>query len=231
MDATGKKTPEVDYTRVAFELDRGPFLAVFPACEKEKPAITGWQLTRAMRSWTWPGCDGQKTDVEVYARAAAAEILVNGESAGKQELSQGRTVFKDVTYRSGELTAVAYDAAGKELGRDTLKTAGPELELRLEPETKTCRPGEMVFFRIRYTDAEGQTQSMARKAVSVSAENGRVMGAANASKCFRGNFAQHWTPTFFGEAQTVVQAGAPGVLRVEITDGVRSASAELECRA
>lgn len=46
IDVTGKKTPEVNYTRVAFELESGPFLAVLPVSEKEKPAITGWQLTR-----------------------------------------------------------------------------------------------------------------------------------------------------------------------------------------
>ena len=222
-------TPEVDYTRVAFELEKGPRLAVIPAYEKRRPAITGWQLTSAKRSWTWPGCDGQETDVEVYARAHSVEVLVNGQSAGKKKVKKARANFR-VTYHDGEITAVSYDASGKELGRDTLRTAGSETELRLEPESTGCHPGEMVYFRMRYTDEKGEVKPMEKHRVSVSAENGLVMGTANASPYFKGNYAQSEVPTYFGEALTVVQAGEAGTLRVTVTDGERTATAELPCR-
>jgi len=229
IDMTGKKTPEVDYTRVAFELEKGPKIAVFPVYEKEKPAITGWQLTSAKRSWTWPGCDGQETDVEVYARAAEVELLVNGQTVGKKKPKKARANFR-VTYHDGEITAVSRDASGREIGRDTLRTAGPELELRLEPETTSCKPGEMVFLRMRYTDARGEVKPMEKHRISVFAENGTVIGTANASTCFRGNYAQSEVPTYFGEAQAVVQAGAAGTLRVTVKDGERTASAEIICK-
>ena len=226
IDFTGKKTPEVDYTRVAFELERGPKLAVFPAYEKERPAITGWQLTSAKRSWTWPGCDGQETGVEVYARAHSVEILVNGQSVGKKKVKKARANFR-VTYHDGEITAVSYDASGNELGRDTLRTAGSETELRLEPETASCRPGEMVYLRMRYTDENGEGKPMEKHRVSVSAENGTVIGSANASPYFKGNYAQSQVPTYFGEALAVVQAGEKGTLRVSISDGERTDTKEI----
>ncbi|MBQ8095248.1 MAG: DUF4982 domain-containing protein [Clostridia bacterium] len=229
IDVTGKKTPEVDYTRVAFELEQGPKLAVFPVYEKEKPAISGWQLTRAMRSWSYPGCDGQETDVEVYARAAAVELFVNGQSAGRKKPKKAIAVFH-VTYHDGEITAVSYDASGKETGRDTLRTAGTKTILRLEPESSACKPGEMVYFRMRYTDENGEVKPMEKHTVHVSADNGTVMGTANGSTYFHGNYAQTEVPTYFGEAQTVVQAGTAGVLRVTVTDGDQTASAELVCR-
>ena len=229
IDFTGKMTPEVDYTRVAFELEKGPRLAVIPAYEKQRPAITGWQLTSAKRSWTWPGCDGQETDVEVYARAHSVEVLINGQSAGKKKVKKARANFR-VTYHDGEITAVSYDASGKELGRDTLRTAGSETELRLEPESTGCHPGEMVYFRMRYTDEKGEVKPMEKHRVSVSAENGLVMGTANASPYFKGNYAQSEVPTYFGEALAVVQAGEAGTLRVTVTDGERTATAELPCR-
>ena len=230
IDVTGKKTSEVDYTRVAFELEQGPRIAVFPVYEKEKPAISGWQLTRAMRSWTWPGCGGQETDVEVYARAASVELFVNGESVGKKKVKKARASFR-VTYHDGEITAAAFDRAGKRLGSDPLRTAGAETKLRLEPEKAFCRPGEMVYFRVRYTDGKGEVKPMEKHRVSVSAENGTVIGTANGASYFKGNYAQTEVPTYFGEAQTVVQAGEEGILKVTVTDGKQTAAAALPCRA
>ena len=230
IDMTGKLTPEADFTRVAFELEKGPRLAVFPAYEEEKPNITGWQLTRARRSWTWPGCDGRKTEVEVYARAAAVGLFVNGIPVGRKRIRKGcRVVFKTV-YHDGEITAVSYDRSGSEIGRDTLRTASTVTQLRLEPESRTCRPGEMVYLRVRYTDDQGEGKPMEKHNVSFAAENGTVIGAASAASYFRGNFASDRTPTYFGEAQVIVQAGKSGVLRVTASDGERTAEAEIPCR-
>jgi len=229
IDVTGKKTPEVDYTRVAFELDKGPFLAVFPPCEDEKPSISGWQLTTAKRSWTWPGCDGRETEVEVYARAASVELFVNGASVGRKKPKKGRIIFR-TAYHDGELQAVAYDKDGHETGRDTLKTAGAETRLVLEAETDTCRPGEMVYFRMRYTDDHGEIKPMEKHRIHVSAENGLLMGTANASTYFVGNYAQPEVPAYFGEAQAIVQAGKAGTIVVTATDGERTAVAEIKCQ-
>ena len=228
VDFTGKLTSEADYTRVAFELEKGPRLAVFPVNEEMIPNMTGWQLTRAMRSWTYPGCDGKEARVEVFARAHAVELFVNGQSVGKKKPKKARAAFR-VPYHDGELTAVSYDAKGAEIGRDTLKTAGEKTELRLEPETASCRPGEMVYLRMRYTDEKGELKPLERHRVRVSAENGTVMGTANASTYFEGNLAQSEVPSYFGEALCVVQAGAKGTVRVTVTDGERTASVTLSC--
>lgn len=226
VDVTGKLTPEADYTRVCFELERGPRLAVFPVYEKERPSLTGWQLSRSLRSWSWPGCEGEQAEVEVYARAESVELLLNGRSVGKKRPRKARALFR-VPYQDGELAAVAYDAAGNELGRDTLRTAGGATELRLEPESDSCRPGEMAYFRLRYTDEAGEIKPMEKHRVRVSAENGTVMGTANGSTYFRDNYAQPEVPTYFGEAQAVVQAGQTGTLRVSATDGEHSSSASI----
>lgn len=229
IDVTGKMTPEVDYTKVAFELEKGPFLAVTPVYETEKPRLTGWQLTRALRSWSYTGCEGMHADVEVYARAAAVELFVNGKSVGKKKVKKARANFRTVYY-DGEIMAVSYDEDGSVIGRDALRTAGIETQLRLEAEKTSCRPGEMVYLRIRYTDENGEVKPMEKHRVKVTAENAEVMGCANGSTYFRGNYAQSEVPTYFGEAQTVVRAGEAGVVRVLVTDGEREACAEIACR-
>ena len=229
VDVTGKLTPEADYTRVCFELEKGPRLAVFPANQKTRLPLTGWSRTRAVRSWSWPGCEGSETDVEVYARAAAVELLLNGQSLGKKRPKKGRALFRAV-YQPGELTAVSYDAQGQELGRDTLHTAGNETELRLEAESTACRPGEMIYFRVRYTDAKGEVKPLEKRRIHVTAENGLVMGTATGNTWFEGNYAQPETETYFGEAQTIVRAGETGTVRVTVSDGEKKATVELPCR-
>jgi beta-galactosidase len=229
IDMTGRLTPEADYTKVAFEQAEGPFLAVNPPCYKDKPPLTGWQLTRAQRSWTYPGSEGDKVAVEVYARAATVELYINGEKVGRKRVKKCIAKFKTI-YKAGEITAIAYDKNRREVGSDTLKTASEETVLRLEPEVKECKSGEMVYFRIRYTDKNGELKPLERHTVSVRAENGVVMGAANGCCYFKGNFAQPQTPTYLGEAQTIVQATGAGLLRVYATDGDSTVSAEVVCK-
>ncbi len=230
IDVTGKLTVEADYTRVCFELEKGPKLAVFPVNQLKKLQMTDWTMTRSKRSWTWPGCEGKSALVEVYARADSVELLVNGKPAGRKKPRKARAIFR-ISYMPGELTAVSYDNAGKEIGRDSLYTAGPELELRLEPECSDCHPGEMVYFRMRYTDARGEIKPLERHRIKVEAQNGIIMGTANASVYFEGNYAQSEVPSYFGEAQAIVQAGTPGLLRVTVSDGERTATAEIPVKS
>ena len=226
IDMTGKLTAEADYTRVVYGLEPGPRLAVYPVYETKKLRLSGWQLTRALRSWSWPGSEGRPAEIEVCARAEKVELLVNGKRIGVKKPKKGIARFR-AAYQPGELCAVSYDAAGKELGRDRLRTAGVETELRLECESKAGRPGEMLYFRVRYTDRDGEIKPMEKHTVRFEAENGAVIGTANACCSFRGNFAQASAPTYFGELQCVVQAAVPGVLRVTAADGGRSAALEV----
>jgi beta-galactosidase len=140
IDLIGKPRAEAAFTRVAFEQDKGPFIAVLPVYEKEKLHITGWQLTKALESWSWRGCAGEEALVEVYARAAEVELLINEKSVGRKALkSTCRAVFR-TTYEDGDITAVSYDKKGREIGRRTLTTAGEKTVLAVTPETERIRP-------------------------------------------------------------------------------------------
>ena len=66
IDLNGKPRAEAAYTRVAFERETGPFIAVDPVYQKEKLRLTGWQLTKALESWAWDGCNGEPAKVAVY---------------------------------------------------------------------------------------------------------------------------------------------------------------------
>lgn len=227
VDLLGKPRAEAAFTRVAFEQESGPIIAVNPVYQKEKLNLTGWQLTKALESWSWHGCGGQPAVVEVYARAAEVELLVNGKAVGRKSFKNTcRRVFK-TKYEDGEITAVSYDDTGRVIGRQTLKTAGKETELRIRPEEQAAKPGQLVFIPLQYTDAEGIWKPMVREKLTVSVENGRLMGLGSANAYVEGNYTQDTANTYYGEAMAVVRAGETGAVKVTVTDSMGRHTAKI----
>lgn len=218
IDLLGKPRAEAAYTRVAFERETGPLIAVNPVYQTEKLRLTGWQLTKALESWSWRGCAGMPAQVEVYAQADSVELLVNGTSVGKKRLNHTcRAVFRTV-YQDGEVTAVSYDSAGKEIGRYTLTTAEADTQLRVTPEESIVAPEGLGFVRLQYTDKNGVWKPMEKHTLRVRVENGTLEGLGSANAYVRGNYAQDTTQTYYGEAMAVIRAGANGPVRVTVTD-------------
>lgn len=228
IDICGFPKAEAAYTRVALERETGPWIAVWPVYQKENLQITGWQLTKALESWAWAGCDGETARVEVYARAAEVELIINGKSVGRQRPRKARATFK-TTYHSGTVEAVAYDARGAEIGRHSLSTAGEGTKLNLLPESRRARPEGLVFVPIRYTDDQGIWKPMEKHLVTVSVENGALLGLGNGCCYYKGNYTDDHVQTYYGEALAVVRADAPGTVKITATDGERTVTAEVEC--
>lgn len=218
IDLLGKPRAEAAFTRVAFEQAVGPFLAVMPVYETEKLNLTGWQLTKAVESWSWRGCAGMPACVEVYARAIEVELLVNGTSVGRKKLRNTCRAVFHTSYADGTLTAVAYDAAGQEIGRRSLTTAGLETRLQVQPETPAVRPGGLCFVRLQYTDPDGIWKPMEKHTLTVRVTGGELMGLGSACPYVEGNYAQDTVKTYFGEAMAVLRAGDNGPLRLEVAD-------------
>ncbi len=230
VDLLGKPRAEAAYTRVAFEREAGPFIAVDPVYQTEKLQLTGWQLTKALESWSWRGCAGMPAIVEVYARAYMVELFLNGKSVGKKRLKNTcRAVFKTV-YQDGELTAVSYDSAGTELGRYTLTTAGAETELRVTPEEASVKPEGLAFVRLQYTDSQGVWKPMEKHSLNVTVKNGTLAGLGSANAYVDGNYAQDTTPTYYGEAMAIVRADGTGPVRVTVTDEAGAHTVDIPCQ-
>ena len=231
IDLTGKPRAEAAYTRVALEQAKGPFIAAIPVYEDETPRINGWMLTKAMESWSYRGCEGRMADVEVYARAARVELLLNGKSVARKKVKRNncRTLFR-IPYESGELTAVSYDARGKEIGRQALKTAGEETVLRVMPEEETVRSGGLAFVRLEYTDGEGIWKPMEKHTLTVKVENGTLAGLGNACPYKKGSFGGDQVDTYFGDALAVVRADGTGPVRITVSDENGSQSIEIPCK-
>lgn len=214
LDLTGRPLGEALYTRVALEADNGPYLAVCPVNHTgDRHSPSAWKMSNAIDSWSWNGCEGRKANVEVYARAAAVALVLNGREIGRKAMRDDCIARFSCAYEPGVLEAVSYDESGREIGRRRLVSAGKQTMLTAEIESANgelasgaVHPGRLCFVRLRYTDANGITKPLERGRITVGVEGGRLLGLGYAAPFNLDSFVSNETGTYYGEALAVIEA-------------------------
>lgn len=224
IDLTGKPLGEALYTRVALEADNGPHIAVCPVNHTgDRHSPSAWKMTNAMPSWSWTGCEERKANVEVYARAARVELVLNGHTVGSKTLKNDCLAKFSIPYESGTLEAVSYDAADHEIGRCKLQSAGSTTRLTLDAEEPTVKPGHLCYIRLRYTDENGITKPLARGSIQVQVRGGTLVGLGSACPFNKHSYLDSETDTYYGEALAIVRMGDGDAMTIAASDGEYSA--------
>lgn len=232
IDLTGKPLGEALYTRVALEADNGPYIAVCPVSHTgDRHSPSAWKMTNAMPSWSWTGCEGCKANVEVYARAARVELVLNGHTVGSKTLKNDCLARFSISYESGTLEAVSYDAADHEIGRCKLQSAGGTTRLTLDAEEPTVKPGHLCYVRLRYTDENGITKPLARGSIQVQVRGGTLVGLGSACPFNKHSYLDSETDTYYGEALAIVRMGDGDTMTIAASDGEYSAELTVPAQA
>ncbi|MEM6551133.1 MAG: beta-galactosidase GalA [Planctomycetota bacterium] len=132
--------------------------------------------------WNWAGAEGETIDVRCYANCDAVELLLNGESLGRQPMPPRRHVTWQVPYNPGTLEAVGYDAKGAVVASKTIETTGPVSSLRLTPDrTEPMADGnDTVAISVAATDAAGRFVATADDAIHFEVEGpAQLLGVGN----------------------------------------------------
>ena len=232
IDLTGKPLGEALYTRVALEADNGPYIAVCPVNHTgDRHSPSAWKMTNAMPSWSWTGCEGRKASVEVYARAARVELVLNGHTVGSKTLKNDCLARFSIPYESGTLEAVSYDAADHEIGRCKLQSAGGTTRLTLDAEEPTVKPGHLCYIRLRYTDENGITKPLVRGNIQVQVRGGTLVGLGSACPFNKHSYLDSETDTYYGEALAIVRMGDGDAMTIAASDGEYSAELTVPAQA
>ena len=232
IDLTGKPLGEALYTRVALEADNGPYIAVCPVNHTgDRHSPSAWKMTNAMPSWSWTGCEERKANVEVYARAARVELVLNGHTVGSKTLKNDCLARFSIPYESGTLEAVSYDAADHEMGRCKLQSAGGTTRLTLDAEELTVKPGHLCYIRLRYTDENGITKPLARGNIQVQVRGGTLVGLGSACPFNKHSYLDNETDTYYGEALAIVRMGDGDAMTIAASDGEYSAELTVPAQA
>ena len=232
IDLTGKPLGEALYTRVALEADNGPYIAVCPVNHTgDRHSPSAWKMTNAMPSWSWTGCEERKANVEVYARAARVELVLNGHTVGSKTLKSDCLARFSIPYEGGTLEAVSYDAADHEIGRCKLQSAGSTTRLTLDAEEPTVKPGHLCYIRLRYTDENGITKPLARGSIQVQVRGGTLVGLGSACPFNKHSYLDSETDTYYGEALAIVRMGDGEAMTIAASDGEYSAELTVPAQA
>jgi beta-galactosidase len=205
IDITGKKTAEIAYTRVAFELDKIN-IAVRPVSITDKRhSPSAWKMTNAVQSWSWNGHNGKKTKIEVYTRATKVALTINDKLIGiKRTHKDCRAIFS-TRYHDGEIIAVALDKENNEIARTSLKTAEHKTVLTLKPEKSTCQTSALCYVNICLTDEKGVVKPFERAEVKVTVKGGTLLGLGNGCSYNKRGYLTDSTDTYYGQALAIIR--------------------------
>ena len=210
IDITGYMRPEAYFTKLIWGLYKKPYIGVEPLTyADEKNLHMMWRDSDSIHSWSWNGYENKEARIIVYAKADYVELLLNGSLLGKAKVKSFRAKFKTV-YKPGELTAVAYGADGKELGRDSLRTAKEKTYITLSPEQTIINANgkDLAYINISLTDENGEIKPAADKKITLSVEgSGTLIGYGSANPYTEETFNRTTHETYYGRAQAVLRTG------------------------
>ena len=225
IDILGVPDGSCKYASTVWGLESSPVIAVRPA---NHPGVrvskSVWRGTNAILSWSWAGCEGNKTEVEVYSDQAQVELLLNGKSLGRKKVKECKAMFK-VRYAPGILTAAAYDASGRETGRSELVSADKPLKIAVRPEKTEVSSGEIFFVPINIEGTNNIVESNADRRLTVTAEGGELLAFGSANPCTEEEYHTGSFTTYYGRSLAVIRAGASGAIHVKATDGDKAGAA------
>lgn len=220
IDLIGNPTSEAFLAKAIWQKDNKPYLAVRPI-HKEQLIKSMWRGTNGIPSWSWQGCEGMPTVVEVFTSAPKAKLYINDKLIGEKEVNNYVASF-DVTYEPGTLKAVSIDANGKEY-EQTLTSATGNVSISIEPEKSNYKAGELAFVNINLVGENGIVESKADRKLKVSVEGGELLGFGSQQLITEDCFTSGEYSTYYGQSQAVIRSFTSGTVKIHVTgDGVEA---------
>ena len=216
FDILGNPSGEALWTKTIWNKSSHPEISVRPCNQPQEKLIkAAWRGTNAIPSWSWRGCEGNKTIVEVYAAGDTAELYLNDKRIGKKRIKDYKAEFK-VRYQQGVLEARVYDEGGNEVGKHSLASGQGEVMPVIVTKQKVVRPEEICYLDVMMLCENQVVDSNSDEIITIHVENGELLALGSANPRTEDVFGKGICHTWYGRAQAVARAGKEGVLRVTV---------------
>lgn len=185
IDITGKPLAAMYFMQIVWGIRKEPFIGVRPLNHAKEVSTTGaWQFTNAIDSWNWPGYEGTKAVVEVYADAAKVRLSVNGKIVGTKTIKKYKAIFK-VPYENGSITAEAIDEDGNVVSSHCLSTGGQETVISVAPEKEVVAAGSqnLCYIPIEFTDKEGLLKPFIEDEIEIDVSGAATLAGFGSALC------------------------------------------------
>ncbi len=211
LDILGNPNAHAALAGAVWKTASAPSIAARPVNVMDgKTYRATWRGSDAIPSWSWRGCEGVTTEVEVYAHdARSVRLELDGRIVGTRPVKRFVSRF-EVEYRPGTLTAIALDETGREVSRSSLASAQGPLRLEAAPETPTAKAGDVAYVAIAIVGANGVVESNADERVEIEVLDGELVGFGSARPATTESFLAGSYTTYRGRAIAVVHRSGPG---------------------
>jgi hypothetical protein len=225
LDLVGNPNGEAAMAEVVWDVT-DVSLFVRP-CTLPNPVRAPWRGTNSIPSWSWAGCDGIETVVEVYTKAPIAKLYLNGRHVGTKRTHECHADFK-VRYEPGTLVALACKSTGECVGRAELQSATAPLALTLTREPRyqpgADVPGDVVFVDVTAADSEGVVEASLDTEVTVTVEGGTLLAFGSAAQKSERSYQEGCFPLRHGRALAAVRLGEGPCLIHAKADGFEASA-------
>lgn len=235
MNLIGDRRPISYWREIIWGLRKAPYIAVqLPEHHGEKPNMTNWSMTDAVRSWNFKGYEGKPVTVEVYTEADEAELFVNGKAVEKKKVGETKKymVHFETVYEPGTIEAVVYKD-GKEAGRDRIVSAKDDVKISATADMAQIPADEsdICYVEISMIDAEGNLNPGADRAVTISIDGpGVILGFGSADPASTENYFDKTAKAYEGRLRAAVRGnGQKGTITVTLrSNGCEDAKVMVE---
>ncbi|MFB0494764.1 beta-galactosidase [Mucilaginibacter sp. OAE612] len=211
IDLTGWRKPISHYRSMLYNDKEKLYMAVRePKPEPLEIKETWWSVWPTWESWTWPGFEGRKLDVDIYSKYPKVRLYFNDKLLEEKPTTVNQE-FKatfSVPYTPGTLKAVGVEN-DKEIESTTLQTSGSAAKVRLIADRKQLLPNgqDLSYVSIEITDKDGVLQPNASDRLQFKIEgSGVIAGVDNANvkdtDPYIGNSRKAW----HGRAMVVIRS-------------------------
>ena len=233
LDILGNETAAAGAAAVIWGIRKIPYIGVKPVNHPGViPSHAIWRGTNAMPYWSYQGCEGNDAEVEVYSPAYEVELRINGTSVGRKVLEDYKAEFQ-LSYESGELKAVAYNADGSVHSESTLISADQDVQICIRQEECAAKQKmpekiqEEIQERVVYLDislrgANGEVECNLDRRLYAEVEGGKLLAFGSANPRTEDDFLAGSYTTYYGRSQAVVKVtDHSAVIRVS-GDGMKT---------
>ena len=210
----GYKKPQMFYRDVVWNNSNLEMLVHAPVAEGLKEIVSQWGWPEEWKSWNWQGNEGKPLQVSVYSNCDEIRLELNGNVLGTKKVSKETklTARFEVPYQPGELVAIGFKD-GKEIARQSLKTAGKPAQLKITSEENNFEGinNELVYFNIEVLDENGLLVPNA--AIQVEFEvsgGGKLQAVASENPAEMQSFQQPQVNSYRGKCQLIVRKDKSG---------------------
>ncbi len=202
----------------------------------ETPADPGYEALEWKRlqvlfpDWNPSSVEPHDENVEVYSNAEEVELVLNGRSLGtKNTPANDASLNWQVPFEAGTLEAIAR-IGGKEVAKDTLRTAGKAVKLRLVPDRKTMGLGsdDVAHVLIEVLDESGAVVPNAADLVKFSVSGpGKIIAVDSGSVVSTEPFQAMERKAHQGRCLAILRATEQGTVTLTASaEGLEGAAVE-----